>query len=95
VVVDLPAVVDQPAHDAVILASFGRGRDGQQQRLLALAGAGGHGLKGVVGDHMQLIQNGHRRIPALQAARVGGQSHERRIGAGLVQPVGIDVNPGL
>jgi hypothetical protein len=87
-------VVDQAPHHAVILAGLGRSRDGQQQRLLPLAGAGGHGLEGVVGDDVQLVDQGHARVPALQAARVGRQGHERRIGPGLVQPVGVDMHPG-
>jgi hypothetical protein len=86
-------VVDQAAHHAVV-ASLRRGRDGQQQRPVTLAGAGGHGLEGVVGDDMELVDQGHARIPALQAARVGGQGHEHAVGPRLQEMVGEHLHPG-
>jgi aspartate oxidase len=89
----LAAMVDQAPHDAVVLAGLGRGRDGEQQGAVALARPGGHGLERVVGDDVELVDQGHARVPTLQRPRVGGQGHERRVGARLDQPVGVDVDP--
>jgi hypothetical protein len=88
----LPAVVDQAAHHGVVLARLRWGRDGQQQGTVALPRPGGHGLKCVVGDDVELVDDGERRVPPLQAPRVGRERHEHRIGPGLVQSVGVDVD---
>jgi hypothetical protein len=89
-----PAVVDQAAHDAVV-ARPGRCGDRQQQGLLALAGPGGHRLEGVVGDDVQLVDDGKGRVPALQGARVGRQREQGGIGVGLQQVVLEDLHPGV
>jgi hypothetical protein len=52
------AVVDQAAHHGVVLAGPGWGGDGQQEGAVPLACPGGHGLIGVVGDHVQLVHDG-------------------------------------
>jgi hypothetical protein len=86
-------VVDQAAHHAII-ADPGRGRDGQQQRPVALAGPRRHRLERVVGDHVQLIHDGKRRVPSLQGARIRGQRHEHRVGTRFEQVVGEGLHAG-
>jgi hypothetical protein len=88
-------VVDQPPHHAVILAGFRWGGDGQQQRLLAFAGAGGHRLERVVGDHVELVHDGEGRVPPLQGARVGRQREQGRVAVWLGEVVGVDLHPGV
>jgi hypothetical protein len=90
----LPAVVDQAPHDAVILPGFRRGRDGEQEALLALAGAGGHGLERVVGDDVKLVNDGERGVPSLQGTRVGRERHEHARGPGFEQVVFEHLHPG-
>jgi hypothetical protein len=94
-VATLPAVVDQAPHDAVVLPGAGRGRDGQQQRLLTLPGSGGHGLEGVVGDDMKLVDDGHAGIPALQGTRVGREGHERGVGVRLLEVILEYLHPAI
>jgi hypothetical protein len=64
-----PAVVDQTAHHPVV-GHLRRRRDGQQR---------GHGLEGVIGDHMQLLQAGRAgRRPGGHAAVLRPAAHGRQ-----------------
>jgi hypothetical protein len=63
--------------------------------VLALAGAGGHRLEGVVGDHVQLVDDRQAGVPALQRAGVRGQREQGGIRVGFEKVILEDLDPGV